>query len=56
MCGDGVLDRERMEAAFLLAQREVARPGVDHVEPHERVVFLEDLTVAAGAEQGHVTS
>ena len=41
---DGVLNRERMEVEFFLAQCEVARPGVHHVEPHERVGFLEYLT------------
>ena len=41
---DGVLNRERMEVELFRAQREVARPGVNHIEPHERIVFLEYLT------------
>ena len=40
---DGVLNRERMEVELFLAQRQVARPGVNHVEPHEPVGFLEYL-------------
>src|SRR5918912_186021 len=41
---DGVLNCEGMELELFRAQREVARPGVNHVEPHERIVFLEYLT------------
>jgi hypothetical protein len=32
-----------MEVELFLAQREVARPGVNHVEPYEGVGFLEYL-------------
>src|SRR5436190_11202732 len=41
---DSILNGEWMEFELFLAQREVARPGVNHVEPHERVGFLENLT------------